>query len=406
MQMIFRTPGRKRATCALALLGLIALLYAALCAASGVDARSYPYPTYLLQAQAWLRGETALSQNYEWLELAVYEGRYYVSFPPVPSIPMLLYALLFGSGVPGGLFQKIYLAAACMVIFSELQRAGRMRPASAAAWAGFFCFASAMLPVSLVGGVWYEAEIMAFLFAVSAIAAVRRGRPTLACLLYALSVGCRPFSALLGPALLMLHLRRARGKGERLDAAAARGAMRKLVPGIAVGLLVAAAYGAYNYVRFGNPFEFGHNYLPEFMRSEHGQLSVHYLGKNLVDFLFGPPVRLGDAGPELQKFGFSMFLSSPIFICNLVWLAEDLVKRRMNWEKALLVALGALNVVLLCMHRTLGGFQFGMRYAMELAPFCLIYLLLSEQREMRAWEAALLGFGLCFNFWGACVAHV
>ena len=121
--------------CALLLLALIVLIFAAMCIGAGVDPCAYPYPSYLLQAQAWLRGEAQLDQNYEYLELAVYNGNYYVSFPPVPSIPMVLYALLFGDNVPGGLFQKLYVAIAALVILSELLRTGRMKNTDCVFWA-------------------------------------------------------------------------------------------------------------------------------------------------------------------------------------------------------------------------------------------------------------------------------
>lgn len=381
---------------------LFVLIYAALSLASGVDPAAYEYNSYLLQAQAWLRGETALSQNYEYLELAVYEGRYYVSFPPVPSIPMVFYTLIWGNNVPGGLFQKLYLAIACLVILSELQRTRRMRPSDCVAWALLLCLGSAMLPVGLVGGVWYEAQILAFLFSVSAIAAIRRGRPTLACLLYALSVGCRPFSVCLGPVLLALHLDRARKLRLNLPCA-----LKALIPGIIVGLGIAAGYGIYNYVRFDNPFEFGHNYLPEFTRSEHGQLSFAYVGRNLRTLFFGAPFTTSEATLSFYPFGFSMFLSCPIFICNLVWLISDLIKRRFQAAKAIIILMGAVNVLLLCMHRTLGGYQFGLRYALEMVPLCFAYLLLSpDRRNLTRWESVVMCFGLGFNFLGACLIHI
>ena len=392
----------RQIACALCALALILALYAAMCAASGVDPASYVYKTYLLQAQAWLRGETHLDQNYEYLELAVYNGQYYVSFPPVPSIPMVLYALIWGDGVPGGLFQKLYAAIACLIVLSELQRTRRMRPGDCVAWAVLLCFASAMLPITLVGGVWYEAQILAFLFSVAAIAAIRRGRCTLACLMYALSVGCRPFSALLGPVLLMLHIDRMRAQRRGFR----EGAL-KLAPGLIVGLAIAACYGAYNYARFGNPLEFGHNYLPEFTRSEHGQFSLSYIAGNWRTLFFGAPFAVDGATITLNQFGFSMFLSCPILICNLVWLAEDLIHRRLTPTKLAILAMGALNVLLLLMHRTLGGHQFGARYALELVPLCFAWLLASPDRKsLSRWESVLLSFGLAFNFLGGCLVHI
>lgn len=377
-------------------------IFAAMSLASGVDPASYPYNSYLLQAQAWLRGETALDKNYEFLELAVYDGRYYVSFPPVPAVPMVFYSLIWGDDVPGGLFQKIYIAVACLVILSEIQRSKRMKLQESAAWAILICLGSAMLPISLVGGVWYEAQILAFLFSVSAIAALRRGRMIPACLCYALSVGCRPFSVVLGPVLLMMYIQDARRNGKTFR----EGALR-LLPGLIAGLCVAAVYAAYNYARFGNVFEFGHNYLPEFTRAEHGQLSFEYVGKNWKTLFFGSPFSIHEGSITINQFGFSMFLSCPIFIVNAVWLVQDILKRRFNATKLMIVLMCAVNLLLLLMHRTLGGHQFGARYALELVPMCLAWYLISpDKRELTRWESVLLVFGFIFNFLGGCLVHI
>mgnify|MGYP003302259415 CR=1 FL=1 len=51
------------------------------------------YNSYALQADAWRQGRLDLGQNYTWLELAIYEGKYFVSFPPFPSY--LLFPLTF-----------------------------------------------------------------------------------------------------------------------------------------------------------------------------------------------------------------------------------------------------------------------------------------------------------------------
>lgn len=411
MSKRFRHERLERLICALAALLLIFALYAAMCGVSGVKPGAYPYPSYRLQAQAWLRGEIPLDRNYEYLELAVYGGKYYVSFPPVPAIPMVLWTLIWGDDVPGGLFQKLYVAAACLVILSMLLRPRRdadaplrldgenealRRCANAAAWAALFCFGSALLPISLVGAVWYEAQILAFLFCVGAVAAMDRNRPTLSCLLYALAVGCRPFSVCLGPALLALYLMDTRKQPARRRAG-------RLVPGLAV----AACYGVYNYVRFGNIFEFGHSYLPEYTREGAPKFALSYLAENWRTLFFGSPFVLRDGQVGFQSFGFSMFLSNPILICNGVWIVRDIARRSFTREKRVVAWMLALNTLLLLTHKGLGGQHFGMRYALELVPLSLVYLRLCPERaRMTRWEAALLGFGLTFNFIGGCMVHI
>lgn len=387
-------PARERIAAALGLTALVLVIYAFMAVFSGADPAGCPYNSYQLQAQAWLDGRLSLEKNYEYLELALYEGNYYVSFPPVPGIPWVIWTLLMGENVPGGLIQKLYIAIACMIVCSEIIRSKGISPLQGAIRAAGICLCSAMLPVGLVGGVWYEAQILAFLFSAGAIAAIRRDHPTLCCLLYALAVGCRPFSVLLGPALLAMHLRRG-------------GGWRRLVPGVCLGLMIAAGYGAYNFARFGNIFEFGHNYLPEFTRAEHGQLSLRYLPGNLKQMLFGSPFIQTEEELKFYEFGFSMFVSCPVLICGLVWLMQDLRRKRMCAVKWIALITGMLNTLLLAMHRTLGGHQFGLRYALELIPLCLIWLLESpERRRISAWEAALLSFGLIFNFAGGCLVHI
>lgn len=65
-----------------------------------LDNRRKPYRSYTLQACAWLDGRLDLGTDYPWLELAIYEGKYYVSFPPFPSLVLLPFAAIFGTNTP------------------------------------------------------------------------------------------------------------------------------------------------------------------------------------------------------------------------------------------------------------------------------------------------------------------
>jgi len=49
------------------------------------------YNSYALQAHAWLNGRLDLGQNYTYLELAIFKGKYFVSFPPFPSFLLAPY---------------------------------------------------------------------------------------------------------------------------------------------------------------------------------------------------------------------------------------------------------------------------------------------------------------------------
>ena len=54
------------------------------------------YNTYTRQALAWRQGLLHLPEDVPYLELAVYENEYYVSFPPLPSVILWPLTFLFG----------------------------------------------------------------------------------------------------------------------------------------------------------------------------------------------------------------------------------------------------------------------------------------------------------------------
>ena len=367
----------------------LVFIYAAVHLALGTQPFAHSnYDSYTLQALAWREGRVSLGQDYPHLELAVYEGDWYVSFPPVPTLVQLPLTFLFGRETPDGLLVKLYVSAAFFVLYDYFRRTRKLGPWAAGLWALFLVFASDMVSVSLDGGVWYQAQTLNFLLLACAVAAMARMRPTLSCALYALAVGCRPFTALFGPVLLMMYLARRRPRA-------------RLFPGILVGLCIAACYAAYNYARFGNPFEFGHNYLPEFTRAQSGQFSISYVAGNIRTFVFGLPFSLQNGQWTLNRFGFSMFLCNPALWMMFVWLAARARRRRLRPQAALCAALMLAHFFCLLLHKSFGGLQFGARYTLELIPYALGVLHFAPRRAPRAWEATVFSLAIAFNAVGA-----
>ena len=385
---------------ALALAGVSAALWYALSRLTGqpVGGRS-PYYTYTLQAMAWRRGSLSLGQDYPWLELAVFGGDWYVSFPPVPTIPVYLLTFVFGENVPDNLLVKLYALIGMLAAFGALRAAGwKSAPAAFAALCTAFC--GSAIALSTVGAVWYQAQMLAFMTILLAAHLASRGRLTPALLCYALSVGCRPFNVAYGPLVMLMGLRR---QGAATLADAAKG----LWKGVALGLCVAAGLAAYNWARFGDPFEFGTNYLPEFMRSEHGQFSLEHLAGNVRSFLFGLPFERTADGWTLKSFGFSLFLANPLLICLLVRFALDCARGRLTAVKTACFLLFAAQLFLLLLHRTFGGFQFGARYAVDLVPYFVCYACSDRgARSLYPWEWALGLAGIEFALYGVARVHL
>jgi len=359
-----------------------------------------PYNSYTLQAMAWRKGQAHLDMDYPHLELAIYQGRYFVSFPPFPSVPVFLLTFIFGDNVPDGMLVKLYALIALIVIFQMLLRHG-FSPFKAAFWALSLCFSSSMLPLVFSGAVWYQAQVLAFMLTAAAIDFMDRERPGPGLALFALAVGCRPFNALYGPLLIILYVIRQREKDNDFSRI-----LRRLLPGLLIGLMIAALYGIYNFIRFGNPLEFGHSYLPEFSFQGGTQFSLGHLGKNIGEFFFTLPFEQTSEGLRLKQFGFSLFIANPVLLLFFFRGAQDIVKRILKTDQGLILITMLIHLVLLLLHRTFGGYQYGARYAVDLIPYSLLYLIRREGRKLNAFEAVILVLGFMMAVLGSLFIRI
>ena len=65
---------------------MIMMLFLLIHSANGTKLLSPSYyNSYTRQAMSWREGYTHLENDVSYLELAVYDGEYYVSFPPAPA---------------------------------------------------------------------------------------------------------------------------------------------------------------------------------------------------------------------------------------------------------------------------------------------------------------------------------
>ena len=359
---------------ALIMASLLLFTLLALTAALGINPfLPSPFNSYTLQALAWRRGEASLALNVPHLELAVYQSKLYVSFPPVPSVPIYLLTFLFGAAVPDGLLVKLYGLIAYFALYRLLRRC-TWQPWQAAVTSFLLCTASSMLPLMLTGAVWYQAQVMAFMFTCLAIDGIYAGQPTRGLFFFALSIGCRPFNVLYGPLLIVCFLYSPNLRTVRL-----RDKLKALVPGFLLGLCVALAYGWYNFIRFDDPFEFGHNFLPEFSAQGGQQFALRHVLLNVPIFIFGLPFD-GLQGPLTMTYsGFSLFLANPILLLMPLWALRDTVQKKMSALMALTLSMCLLHLLLLLSHRTFGGFQYGARYAVDAIPYAAIYMVLRDQ---------------------------
>ncbi|MBQ8136656.1 MAG: hypothetical protein IJ174_04405, partial [Clostridia bacterium] len=185
-----------------------------------------------------------------------------------------------------------------------------------------------------------------------------------------------------------------------------REVFKKLLPGILLGLLVAFAIGTYNLIRFKSPFEFGHNYLPEFSTQGGVQFALSNVLKHMNPFVIGLPFVAEGGGVRLSQFGFSFLIACPALLVLLIMLIRDAFKRRLNAMKIVLFVTFFVHLFLLFMHRTFGAFQYGARYCVDLMPYALFYRLLDEENGIHKAEWVFLLLTFALSFYGAAVVHL
>lgn len=379
------------------MLALMLLIYVLLHDLLGGSLFSHSqWDSYTLQALAWRRGFLGLGQDYPWLELAVYGGDWFVSFPPFPSVLMLPLTFIFGESTPNNLVIMLYAMATAAMAYACLCHTGS-RPKSAAFLSLFYVMGCNLMWMSTSGGVWFQAQALNMLLLTACLFAALNNRRTLAYTLIALAVGCRPFSACAFLPLFVFFYRADRALGHR-----ALQCLLRQLPCLLPTALIGGAYMWYNWARFGNVLEFGHNYLPEFTQAQNGQFHPSYLAANFKNILLRFPALSAGGRLSYPYFdGFAFYIANPFFIPLFIGIARDIRGRRMDALRLCLLLALLAELVLLCAHKTFGGWQFGARYTVDMLPMALAYLLLRGPWEPRLYEKGIGLFAIAFNLYGA-----
>ena len=366
-----------------------------------------PYNSYVRQACAWLEGRLDLADGatLTWLELAIRDGKYYVSFPPFPSYVMLPFAAIWGVH-----FQEAWLALAvtalgicyACAIYRRVCRDHR-----GLFWIMFLYFGTGFLFIAFNGWVWFIAQNMCFTLSLMAIYHAMRGQGTVSLTAWACAVGCRPMVMLYLPVLLWLLYRHQR-RHHPQDA-----------PWLIIlrrwywvigPVVLGASYMLLNYLRFGDVFEFGHNFLPEFTRAEHGQFSVLYIWDNIKALLRLPGwVNQEEPLSFFYMNGMAFWLTNPFLITmTIAWIIA--LRSRPRKSPALMLMLPLLTLVyvlIICAHRTLGGWHFGNRYLLDIMPWLFFaFLHWKPKRDtFAAWNVPIAFFAAAVNLIGTVATY-
>ena len=369
---------------------------------------------YVYLADSMLHGRLHLEgkppHRNDW---AKYGDKWYVSFPPAPGVLMIPGVAVFGLDFNDRLFTLFFAAAgpALLLLLMQLlvaqQRLDR-RPRELFALAILYGFGTVYFFSAVQGSVWYTAHMVGgVLILLYAIFALEAKRPFLAGLCLGLAAACRPTLLMAFPFFIYEALDTKPAEGEesgfltwlrhalpQLKSRAFLGRMALFVlPVIAVliGLM------AMNWIRFDDPFEFGHKYLQirwQNRIARWGLFNFHYLARNLTVALALLPWISSEAPYiRISLHGLALWFTTPVLL-SVLW-----PKKRTVLYTVLAITVFALALPNL-LYQNSGWIQFGYRFALDFMVFLFLMLALAGRRQ-GALFFALSAFALAVNLFGA-----
>ena len=393
------------------------------------------YNHYALLADAWLHGRQDLmngppryAQNNDFVD---FNGKTYISFPPLPAILMLPFVKLSGGAdnFRDGQF-VVWLAglapAVLFLVLEKLRRTGRSPRSERqnAVLAILYAFGTVYFFTAVEGTVWYAAMVVASAAsALFVLFALDAERPLLAGAMIACAYLSRPpavWMALLfaleaarvslrdGPPLEGPWTRRARDLLRRLD----WGPLARRYALFALPILAAFAFVAWtNWTRYGraSPIYFDHVYLSVAWRArmaKWGMLNYHFLAKNLGVALTSLPwVPAHDGAAafgapfKVNEHGLALWFTTPLYFW-LLWPRRLDGEPGRKWLYVVVALSAALPAAMDLLYQNTGWRQFGYRFSNDYSVLLFVLLAIGA-RPMGRLFAGAAAWSVAWNLFGA-----
>jgi hypothetical protein len=335
----------------------------------------YPY-----LSDAFLNGQLHLRvMPPSTLDLVLFDGKYYLYWPPMPSLLMLPFVAIWGVGVSDHMFNAVVAACNVGLVAAVLQAASRrgvveLSPDRIGLLTVVFAFGTAHFILALLGQVWHTGQLVGLFGGLLMYWGALRFEGGTAFLVAGIGVSVTMLSRssmtliAIWPAFELI--RRTWPNG-----------LRPLLTSCAIGaapvMAAAAGFALYNHQRFGSFSDMGvayHLMGPSFrpLYEQYGFFSVHYVPANLYYQWVSYPLPLR---PDSLQ-GASLILMTPVFAAAGFALAR---RAGSAWTLFVTCLIAYLPIMFLM---GTGYLQWGPRYLMDLFP----PLLLLVGMGVRSWS--------------------
>lgn len=375
------------------LLALITYLILSMSGGSPFRVSEYAYFNYL--ADAFLHGQLnlrLLPPNLH--DLSLYNGKYYLYWPPMPAILLIPFVAIFGVNFSDVFFTVVVASANVALVSAILRAADRkglitLEANYRVALVFFFALGTVHVVMALFGKVWFTAQLLGFLLVALAYLSALELNGAIAFLAVGILMACAMltrnhllFTGIWPVYYLLIKNWRNRPKVYGY-------VLFTLLPVLIAGSL----FLSYNFARFGNPFDVGisyHRMASLFVADyqKYGAFNVHYVPVNFYyQYIHYPILSLFRLNSDLFMGG-SLFLLSPVFFFAF----RGVFRERRNPDAWMLtISIIATNIPILLLMGT-GWVQYGPRYTLDFTmPLLLLtaYGIRPTSRRLLTWLIAI-----------------
>lgn len=361
----------------LAFLGLFLIYYA-------TSRGNTPYNYFNYFAQSLLKGRLDLVNSPHWLnELALFEEKKYLVYPPMPSILLLPFVKVFGVDFPQQFLAHALGAGITLLTYKLALNLEKSK--QVAIWTCFTLgFGSIIWYMSSLGSAWVLGQLTAaFFIMLSLVETTAKKRP----LIIGAFLGFA-FLARLQTIFFIILV-----SALYLDKVPKNSKLIKIF--LTTSLFVLLNF-FYNYARFKTISNVAYKLIPGVLEEpwyQHGLFNVSYIPKHLK-IIFTKLPNFKNTFPYITPSwgGLSIWITTPAFVFALRAKLRDKINLA-SWITIIPIALTAF------MYGSTGFTQFGYRYAVDFYP-ALTLLIIRATDKPTKWHWTLSAIGFIVNLWG------
>jgi len=353
-------------------------------------------------------------------DLIEFKGKWYTPWGILPAILLIPLQFLKGRFIPTFYLSLLFSSLTTMVVFLLLKRLQKelfnnLSTLSIYAILALFAFGTTQFYVGTLGSVWHVNQIVSSFFGTLGIFAIfKKNRSSVDYFVSFLCFGIgflgRPTIIFLISLPLSLFVFDLLQKKKLFLAQKQKYIKQVIIIFILPLIFFCSVFFVYNYVRFGNLFQTGYDYIQESsnlqkIREKNGLSSLKNIPQNAWYLFFElPTLQLAKNNIffNFNLYGNSIFFLTPPFLT--IFLAPFIKRKKGRIQlnpfiASLWIAVFA-TIIPILMHYSSGWMQFGYRYSLDITVLLLLLSVFGIRGKLNAFYILGIMFAITMYMLG------